>query len=593
MKELEWPFDCALLLRKQKEFRKQLHASRDSGEYQQVKIALLGGSTTAIIKDMLDLFLLNNGISAHFYESGYNRFYEEGVFSCPALDAFMPDITVICTSTHNIQAWPELADSEADAARKLDEEYRRFETIWESLASRFACCVIQANMEIPAQRVLGSMDAWDFRGRVHFAGNLNQLFYRYAASHSNFYIHDVHTLSAEFGLDKWHDMRQWNLYKCACAMEAVPVYAYQLASIITAVRGKGRKAIVLDADNTLWGGVIGDLGPEGIALGQESAKGQAFMEWQQYLKRLKDRGLLLLLVSKNEKKSVLAGLSHPNSVLKADDFAAMEVNWENKVSNIQLLAQRINISPDQMIFIDDNPAERALVRESIAGLAVLDAASPDAFMRALQEGHYLEPAGLSGEDTERTRMYLENARRSESQKQFGDYNAFLQSLRMKASIAPFEKFDYARICQLANKTNQFNLTGRRFSPAEIEQLALNPDWICLSGKLTDRFGDNGIVSLLFAECQGETARIYNFLMSCRVFGRGMEYAMMDSFVERCKTKGISRIEGEYIPTAKNMPVKDLYKKMGFSPKHGENGGQTFWVLEANGYMPQKNYIEVR
>lgn len=591
IEELEYPFDGNLILRKKRDYRHLLLESKPLGTIP-LKIALLGGSTITPLRESLELFLLNRGICPEFYESQYNRFYEDGVFSNPELDAFCPDVAVICTSTHNISCWPLVTDNREDVERKLRDEYCHFEAVWNALSQRFSCVIIQTNMESPAWRMLGSMDACDFRGHSNFTVCLNQLFYEYAQNHCNFYIQDIHTLSAEFGLNRWHDMRQWNLYKCAQSMEAIPLYAYQLASIILALRGKAKKAIVLDADNTLWGGVIGECGSANIALGHETAKGQAFLEWQQYLKALKDRGILLLIASKNEQENVLAGLSHPDSVLHADDFAAMAVNWNDKASNIRSLSTQINISCDQMLFVDDSPVERALIKKSLSGITVLDADTPDGFIRVLQEGRYLETLSLSDEDSRRTQMYHENALRDKEKNLFLDYNAFLQSLEMKAKITPFEKSCYERIVQLANKTNQFNLTGRRVSLSEIVELAANKDWICLSGKLSDRFGDNGIVCLIFALCHEDTATIHNFLMSCRVFGRGMEYAMMDSFIRNCRGRGISKIKAEYVPTAKNIPVKNFYQNMGFSLENTDGDGRTFWSLSLDAYVPHDFYMEV-
>ena len=292
MKELEYPFDSNLILRKKKEFKRFLLENENLRNSKVLKIAILGGSTTIEIKNVLELFLLNQEVAVEFYESEYNRFYEDGMFSNEILDAFCPDIAVICTSTHNIANWPELSDSKNEVERKLNDEYNRFESVWNALTQRFHCSIIQANMEIPIQRIMGCMESSDFHGRVNFVTRLNQQFYEYSQSNSNFYIHDINSLSAEFGLSRWHNQRHWDLYKCAQSIDAIPAYAYQLASIILAIRGKTKKVIVLDADNTLWGGVIGDCGVEKISLGPETAKGQSFLEWQKYLKCLTDRGII-------------------------------------------------------------------------------------------------------------------------------------------------------------------------------------------------------------------------------------------------------------------------------------------------------------
>ncbi len=591
MRELEYPFDSSLILRKKKEFKRVLLENFDANS-NRLKIALLGGSTTVGIKDVLEIFLLNNGIQPEFYESDYNKFYEDSLFSNPVLDSFYPDLIIVCTSSHNILHWPEMTDSAEDVEQKFNVECKRFEAVWEALEGRFSCSIIQANMEIPAWRFLGSKDSSDVHGRTNFINRMNNFFYAYAQEHDAFYIHDINTLSAEYGLNLWHNQRHWDLYKYAQSMEALPLYAFQLTNIILAVRGKSKKAIVVDADNTLWGGVIGDCGVDKIALGPETSKGQSFLAWQNYLKRLKDRGVLLLIASKNEEKNVLEGLSHPNSALKPEDFAAMAVNWNDKASNIQNLAKTINISADQMLFIDDNPAERTFVKEMINGISVLDANTPDAFITELQNSHFLEMASFSKEDARRTQMYHENKKRFEAEKQFSDYNSFLQSLKMRAKIGPFEKINYDRIAQLANKTNQFNLTGRRFSIAEIESIAKKKDCLCLSGALSDSFGDNGIVSLLFAHLLDKSVVIDNFLLSCRVFNRGMEYAMINCLIDECISQGITKVLADYIPTNKNGLVKSLYEKMGFAMEKEDADGTVHWSLDIKSYKYSKVFIEV-
>lgn len=587
MKELEYPFNSALLLRKRRTLKKEL--LQNTG-FVEKKIAVLGGSTTHDIKDMLELFLLNYGILPVFYESEYAQYWQDAVFGNDVLDQFHPDIIYIHTSSRNIISWPESSDSLDDVERKIKEQYLHFETVWEKLKSRFNCPVIQNNFEYLPYRIMGNKDASDYHGRIHFISRLNLMFYDYAQSHENFYINDINYQSAAYGVDKWANLQSWYLYKYAMSVEAIPDAAFNVSNIIKSVLGKNKKALALDLDNTLWGGIVGDDGSENLELGQETAVGQAFLEFQQYLKNLKSYGILLNVISKNDFCNALSGLNHPQMVLKENEFISIKANWEPKSQNLADMAAELSLLPESFVFVDDNPAERELIRQQFGQTAVPELSQVENYIREIDKAGFFEITSLSQDDLSRNRMYQENIQRSQLLNSFDNYDDYLRSLDMTAEIGPFEKMYYSRIAQLTNKSNQFNLTTLRCTQNEIRDMAESRDYITLCGKLSDKFGDNGVVSLVVGEKTGEDLKIILWLMSCRVLKRGMEYAMEDALIAAAKKEKIKKIIGSYYPTAKNGMVKNFYADLGFHKDSEDGAGNSEWELDTSLEFQNRNTV---
>ena len=589
MEVLQYPFDAQLLLRTKKKIRRELLAAPE--ERMKKRIAILGGSTTAGIRDMLELFLLDQGIEPLFYESEYNRYREDILFGNPELSAFQPDLICIHTTTRNLNVLPELTDDAGTVDRKLNETFDSFRQIWEKIAEQYHCPVIQNNFERPSCRLLGNRDITDIHGRSSFVSRLNMKFCEYARDHRNFFINDIDYLSACFGLEKWADPYDWYMYKCAPAVPAIPELAYNLANIIKAIYGKTKKALVLDLDNTLWGGIIGEDGADGIEIGQETPTGQLYSEFQTYVREHKKLGILLAIDSKNDPENALAGLNRPDSILKPEDFLVIKANWDPKDRNLKEIAQELNIGTDALVFVDDNPAERHIVRSQVPEAAVPEIGEPQHYISILDRSGFFENTGLSEDDLHRGEMYRANLQRTKAQAAFDNYSDYLRSLEMKAEIRPFSPLYMSRIAQLTNKSNQFNLTTRRCTQAELEQISADPDYITLYGKLIDKFGDNGVVSLTFGHREADCFHIDLWLMSCRVLKRDMEFAMMDELVKRCRAAGISRIRGYYYPTNKNRMVSDFYGEQGFTRLAEDEEGNTTWELDlTRGYEPKNRVI---
>ena len=592
--ELEYPFDSELLLRKKKSLRRRL-LEQDEVRISR-KIAVLGGSTTNDILKMLELFLLNTGIAPTFYESEYAQYWQDVMFDNPELTAFSPDLIYIHTSSRNIREFPTVRNTDAEIESMLDEAYLPFEQMWERIGTVYHCPIIQNNFEQPFYRLLGNADISDHHGRCSFIQRLNERFYAYARSHDNFFIQDINYLASCYGLQKWADPYYWHMYKYALCVPAIPELAYNLSNIIKSIYGKNKKALVLDLDNTLWGGVVGDDGPENIEIGQETPTAQLYSEFQQYLKAHQDLGILLAIDSKNEEANALAGLNRPDSILHPDDFLIIKANWEPKDRNLVQIAQELNIGTDSLVFVDDNPAERHIVKSQVPEAAVPEITVPEHYIPILDRAGYFEVTGISADDVKRNDMYRANAARSRQQASFADYREYLLSLEMKAEILPFSPIYMSRIAQLTNKSNQFNLTTRRCTQAEIEQIAQNPAYITLYGKLEDRFGDNGVVSVVFGHLDTENPARFHidlWLMSCRVLKRDMEFAMMDELIRICRVRGITDLYGYYYPTAKNAMVRDFYSLQGFEKISEDSSGDTVWHLcSAAGRSCRNTVIEV-
>lgn len=588
MKELQYPFDSEYILTKKKSIKRLLLA--DGNSRIKKNIAILGGSTTSNIKLILELFLLNYGIEPNFYESEYNQYYQDAMFDNKELEVFKPDIIYVCTSNRNITSYPKMSDSPEDVSKLINAEKEKFIGIWESLSTRYKCPIIQNNFEMPFYRLMGNKDASDIHGKINFLTRINLEFYEYAQSHDNFYICDINYISADYGLKEWSDPFYYHMYKYAMNVNAIPYLSFNIANIIKSIFGKNKKGFVLDLDNTLWGGVIGDDGVDNIVIGPEESEGQVYSEFQRYIKEHTQLGLILNIDSKNDESNALAGLNHPDSELRKDDFVCIKANWDPKDINLKEISEELNLLPESLLFIDDNPAERHIVTEQLPGVVAPEIGEVHQYIQNIDRGGYFEVTTLSADDAKRNEMYKENAKRAKLQASYSNYTDYLLSLEMHGVIKAFESVYMARIAQLTNKSNQFNLTTRRYTQAEIEALADDSDYITLYGKLSDKFGDNGVVSVVIGHKVNGECQIDLWIMSCRVLKRDMEFAMMDMLVKQCSKAGIARIHGYYYPTAKNAMVKEFYSTLGFEKISEDEMGNTEWIFNINSDYENKNNV---
>jgi len=584
----QYQFDSSFILRKKKSIKKQL-LLKDS--FIEKNIAILGGSTTSEIKNILELFLLDNGIKPNFYESEYNKYYEDALFGNDDLDKFNPDIVYIHTTNQNIIKYPELKDSEEEITILLENEIKRYKSIWSSL-SKFDCAIIQNNFDYTLDRSLGNLDCYDIHGKTYFINQLNSKFSKQAREIKNLYINDINYLSSYIGLKNWFDKSLWHQAKYALSLDSIPELVFNISKIINAIFGKTKKCLVLDLDNTCWGGVIGDDGLDGIHIGTETAIAESYTTFQKYAKELKQRGITLAVCSKNDFKNAKEGFEHPESILKFDDFTSFKANWDPKHQNIIDIAKEINIGLDSLVFIDDNPVERDIVSSQIPSVSVPNVGKDVIhFIEHIDRNGYFEPISLLADDINRNQYYEDNKKRAKEESTFKSYDEFLVSLEMTAEIKSFSSIYLDRITQLTNKTNQFNLTTKRYTAGEIENIASSDSHIKIYGKLTDKYGDNGLIAITIGTIKENQCHIDLWLMSCRVLKRDMEFAMLDELVRQCKEKGVSEIIGYYYKSAKNNMVSDLYEKFGFllSDKTDEN---TIWKLDISNYDNKNKFIGV-
>lgn len=585
----DYPLDPAYLLQKKRSLKRQLLEKQGLIEK---KVAIMSGSTIGEIKNILELFLLENGIKPTFHEGAYALFYENLVFDDGSLKAFAPDVIYIHTSVRNIKLWPDSADEPSRVEEKLNAEYTRFEQAIRA-ALAFGCPVIANNFDLPVYRVMGNREGVDCHGRVRFVRQLNEKLAALAEATPNLYLNDLAYLQAVHGMDAFSSQTAWYAYKYAVSIDCIPYLCQSVANIIKSLLGKNKKALALDLDNTLWGGIIGDDGPEGIVMGNETPAGMAYAEFQSYLKELSKLGILLNVCSKNEEKIALTGFERADTVLKRDDFLCFKANWEPKSRNIAAMAQEINILPESFVFVDDNPAEREIVRQELPGVTVPELGAPEEYIAAIDRSGYFEVTTLSADDKKRASMYKQNLERAQLEQSFGDYNDYLKSLEMHCEIGAFDAPHAERITQLINKTNQFNLTTRRYTAAEVEGIMADPAYITLYGRLVDKFGDNGLVTAMIGHIQDNVLDMDLWIMSCRTFKRRLEHAMFDELVRRAAAAGVEKIVGHYYPTAKNLLVRDFYATIGFEQTaQDDQGNLTFEFTGFAGYEPQCGVMEI-
>lgn len=540
-------------------------------------LGVISNATTKLITPALIGTALRAGVALAVVEAEYNQvaqeaFSEHSVFSGHKLDAVLVGI--------DYRGLPLISapGDKAAADKNVADCVSYIKTIAGNIQSRMGAQIILQNIAQPVESFSGS-----FEGRL--PGTLSWLIARInleldALSSEGLVILDVAGLAANVGLANWHDATLWNMAKLPFAQNYVPIYSDYVCRIIAARRGKSRRCLILDLDNTLWGGVIGDDGMEGILIGHGDATGEAHLNVQQVVLGLRDRGVVLAVSSKNEDATARQPFrEHPDMLLKEEHFAAFHANWSDKASNIKAIADTLSLGLDSMVFLDDNPAERLQVRTEIPEVAVPELPSdPALYGRTLLAAGYFEAITFSEEDRRRAAFYQQNAQRVELLNQ-SDMEGYLRSLNMEITFAPFDAAGRVRIAQLISKSNQFNLTTKRYSELEVKRLEEDESIFTRQIRLADTFGDNGMISVIVCRILPETWEIDTWLMSCRVLGRCVEEAVLQDIISNAKKAGASKLIGTYIPTARNILVKEHYKKLGFTKTaDGENGAET-WELD--------------
>ncbi len=404
---------------------------------------------------------------------------------------------------------------------------------------------------------------------------------------------DLEHLAARVGLDRWHDPAHWTLHKLPFAPALSPLLGDHVGRLLGALRGTARKVLVLDLDNTCWGGVIGDDGLSGIELGPGTGRGEAHLALQRYALDLRGRGIVLAVCSKNDDANGrLPFREHPEMLLREEHIAVFQANWRDKASNLAAIARALNLGIDSLVFVDDNPAERAIVREHLPQVAVPELPEdPALYVRAVASGGWFEAVAFSDNDRQRAAQYQANAQRAELAEQVADMDAFHASLGMVIRFAPFDAVGRPRIAQLIGRSNQFNLTTRRYTAEQVAAMEEDPSVLTLQVRLKDRFGDNGMISVVIGRQEGDVVEIDTWLMSCRVLGRRVEERVLAEIAERARARGATSLRGRWIPSGRNGLVEEHYPKLGFAPA-GTDRGHTLWSLDLGSYNPPELPFEV-
>lgn len=556
-----------------------------------LNIALLGDVSLQHIGMMLRAIFARNAINATIYEGAYGTDALEAHNPASSLYAFSPDVIVLFSSTQGIRKRYYMAKAKESFVRDTTSQIER---IWNALGTRSNALIIQSTIALPFERLFGHYDSHVPYALSRLVSEINHQLMERARERENVRILDIERLASHIGRQHWFDEKLWAVAKTICALEHLPLIAQHIADITLSTQGKGIKCIVLDLDNTLWGGIIGDDGLEGIRLGHGSPEGELFQMFQHFLLALKNRGIVLAVCSKNERETALKVFrEHPDMILKEKDIAVFMVNWENKADNIRHIQRVFNIGFDSMVFLDDNPFERNLVRRELPEVIVPELPEdPADFIKFLSELNLFETASFSEEDTRRADMYREEAVRTSLKQEFSNIDEYLKSLEMKAAMARFDEFHIPRIVQLILRSNQFNLTTRRYSEADCINFMCNEAvYYPFYATLQDKFGDYGLIGVGMLRRDGERAVIDQWLMSCRVLSRGMEECMINHAVAKTKEWGCKELIGTYTPTAKNAMVKDFFKRFDFSLVSHDNG-TTIWQTDPYDWQERKMFISI-
>ncbi len=530
----------------------------------EVKAAILGDTATQLLTTAVKGTAASRQINLSIYEAEYNQIFSEIIDDNSGLYSFAPQYTIIYMSSEKL--YDEFCRTPvSERAVFADNTIAKMKAQWDKINSVIKTRILQFNFAENDDMVFGSYGSKVEVSYVYQLRRLNYLLMEYAVSEKNLYITDLSRIQNMLGRNNVYSDKYYYSARLAVNMETLPVVAEEIVNTISALSGKFKKCAVLDLDNTLWGGVIGDDGINNIQIG-ELGTGRAFSDLQKWLKQLKDRGILLAVCSKNNEDTAKEPFEkHPEMVLRLDDFAIFVANWEDKASNIRFIQQTLNIGMDSLVFIDDNPFERNLVREMIPEITVPEMPEdPALYLTYLKSLDLFETASYSQEDAGRTKQYQAEAQRVQLQNSFGSIDDYLISLEMVGRAAPFDEFNTPRISQLTQRSNQFNLRTIRYTEAEIAEIANSDKYITLYFTLKDKFGDHGLISVVILEKQEDTLFVNTWLMSCRVLKRTVEEFIVNTIVRTAADNGFNKVIGEYIPTPKNAMVKDIFEKMGFT-----------------------------
>jgi FkbH-like protein len=565
-----------------------------------LRIALLSSHTVDHLAPAIRVAALHRGLAARLHLGAYGTWRQDLLGPDPALAAFAPELILLAPDAREMVPQLPAAATAEEAARAVAAAVEALRALWQAARRRFGARLVQQTLLALDPPAFGEYEGLAPASAGALVDALNQAI-RDAARQEGALLLDLARHVQWQGREGFADPVLWHRAKQLVSPAAAPVYGDLVARIAAATRGLSRKCLVLDLDNTLWGGVVGDEGIEGLRLGPGGAEGEAFAAVQRFAQQLARRGVILAVCSKNDPAIAEDAFArHPGMVLRREEIACFAASWDDKATGLRRIAKALNIGLDALAFLDDNPAERAIVRQELPMVAVPELPEdPALWPAALALAGLFEPAAFTAEDAARGASYAADAAREAALEAATDMPAYLRSLAMRLRAAPVGGAHIARVAQLMNKTNQFNLTTRRRDEAEVARLAARPDHVFLSFALTDRFGDNGLISVVLARpdeaLPADEMLVDTWLMSCRVLGRGVEAAVLGVVAEAARRRGARALVGEYRPTAKNALVRDHYAALGFDAMDAPSNaaaGAGFWRFPLDGRAPPPHCMEV-
>ncbi|HEX4052476.1 MAG TPA: HAD-IIIC family phosphatase [Steroidobacteraceae bacterium] len=546
----------------------------------QIRVALLSNAATQQFVPVLRNLFAANGMTAAIYEAPFDAIELQVLDAASELYRFAPHVVFILTATQALRS--------SYYEGRAPSEVERLCRVWDALASNGIAQVVQANFALPYERPFGQYDLKHGQSFYRAVQQLNSDMARQTVERRGVFICDVESVASYVGRGTWFDDRLWDIGKTFCNLEHLPKVCQALIDIVLAGQGRAIKCVIVDLDDTLWGGIVGDAGPMGIEIGRHGP-GEPFHRFQQYLLTLKSRGILLAVCSKNNIDNVLAAFEqNPEMVLRRPDFSAFVANWNNKAENIRAIQEQLNIGFDSLVFLDDNPFERNLIRRLLPEVVVPELPTdPAEYVRCICELNLFECTAVSKEDEQRSELYLQEMKRQELRQSYTDITDYLRSLDMRITVERFSSPKLARIAQLFQRSNQFNLTTQRHSESDCARM-MEDSAACipLCASLVDAYGDYGLISIVVAWIERDALLLSDWLMSCRVLGRGVEQYLMNRVVEIAKDNGLQVIKGEYRATTKNALVKNFWSDFGFQSTDGAT-----WILPIKDYAAKVVLIQ--
>ena len=558
------------------------------------KLAVLANSTIDLVVPALVASAARHGIALEVIQPSYDQVAQEALTPDSKVNKSKPHAVLFALDYRALPLKLSLGDADA-ASASIQGALGYLQALRNGIkaVNPDAICIFQS-FAPPVEALFGSLDRALPGTWRNLLDGVNRELAEFVLGSGDVLL-DIAGLAETVGLAEWHNTQLWNMAKFPFADDAIPLYADHVGRTVGAIRGKSRKVLVLDLDNTVWGGVIGDDGLEGIKIAQGDATGEAHLAVQRLALDLRSRGIVLAVSSKNTDEVARTPFEqHPEMLLKLDHIAVFQANWNDKATNISAIVEELNLGIDSVVFLDDNPVERGLVRKLLPQVAVPELPEdPAYYARTLTAAGYFEAVAFASEDLKRAGFYQDNAKRANLQKQVGGVDAYLASLDMTITFQPFDATGRARIVQLINKSNQYNLTTIRYTDPEVAAAENDPEVLTLQVRLADIFGDNGMISVIICRPDGPGVwAVDTWLMSCRVLGRKVEHMVLRHILEQARIAGVHTIKGVYIPTEKNKLVIEHYAKLGFTQVDDNGAGLTHWELAVEGAEPESAPMKI-